>query len=69
MRANELPVRMEVMGKSKLPPLAPGSPGRPTGERYREQFGVIVICQGEDHQKQVYEALCGKYPKIKVVRT
>jgi hypothetical protein len=37
--------------------------------RYREQYGVIVICRDEKHQKQVYEALKGKNYKLKVVVT
>jgi hypothetical protein len=59
---------MESMSK-KLPALPPGAPGRPKGNRYKEQFGVIVICSDENHQRQVYEALRIKYPKVKVVRT
>lgn len=57
------------MPQGKLPPLAPGSPGKPKGNRYREQFGVIVICQNEQHQKTVYEALKLEHPMVKVVRT
>ena len=55
--------------KEKLPPLPPGAPGRPPNERYREQYGVIVICDSEEHQKRVYDALSARHPKIKVVRT
>jgi hypothetical protein len=61
---------MEAMPKKgKLPRLAPGSPGRPENNRYREQYGVIVICRDEDHQREVYQALCGEHSKVKVVRT
>lgn len=55
--------------KKKLPPLPPGSPGRPPNNRYREQYGVIVICSSEDHQKRVYASLSAKHAKVKVVRT
>jgi hypothetical protein len=37
--------------------------------RYREQFGVIVICTDEEHQKQVYSELKKKHRKVKVVVT
>ena len=37
--------------------------------RYREQYGVIVICRDEKHQKRVYEDLKSKNYKIKVVVT
>jgi hypothetical protein len=61
---------MEAMPKiGKLPRLAPGSPGRPENNRYREQYGVIVICRDEKHQQEVYKALRGNYSKVKVVRT
>jgi hypothetical protein len=61
---------MEAMPqKGKLPALAPGSPGRPKNKRYREQYGVIVICRDEPHQREVYESLRGEYSKVKVVRT
>lgn len=40
-----------------LPPLKLGAPGIPDRPRYREQFGVIVICPDEDAQKRIYEGL------------
>lgn len=55
--------------KAKLPPLAPGTPGKPKGFNYREQFGVIVVCRDEAHQMEVYENLRDKHDKVKVVRT
>lgn len=54
----------------KLPPLKPGTPGIPDRARYREQYGVIVICPDETAQKQVFEglqAIAGT--KLKVVVT
>ena len=38
---------------------------------YRQQWGVIVICDGEADQIEKYEELRAKYPgrKIKVVTT
>ena len=39
------------------------------GCRYREQYGVIVICKDERHQKRVYEALLKQGYKLKVVVT
>lgn len=54
---------------AKLPPLPPDCHGRPKGNRYKEQFGVIVVCRDELHQKAVYEFLKDRFDKIKVVRT
>lgn len=34
---------------------------------YKEQYGVIVICSGEDHQKEVYENLKKTGLTLKVV--
>ena len=54
----------------ELPPLPEGAPGRPKNERYREQYGVILVCADEATQKAVYEGLKGiQTSKIKVVVT
>jgi len=42
---------------------APGA----NGFKYRERFGVIVICQNETHQEQVYKRLHAAGEKLKVV--
>ena len=42
---------------ARLPPLPPGTPGRPAKSRYREQYGVIVICPDERTQRTVFEGL------------
>lgn len=55
--------------KAKLPALKPGQPGRPKDDRYREQYGVIVLCAGEAEQKRVYADLFGRGYKCKVVVT
>jgi hypothetical protein len=52
-----------------LPPLPPGAPGRPKGFRYREQYGVIVVCRDEPHQRAVYEALRAAGHACRVVTT
>ncbi|MEO2080593.1 MAG: hypothetical protein ABGW88_13615 [Leeuwenhoekiella sp.] len=40
----------------------------PTKEiKYKEQFGVIIHCQNEEHQKKIYEELKAKGHKLKVV--
>ena len=36
---------------------------------YREQYGVIVICKGEAHQKEVYENFIKQGHKCRVVVT
>lgn len=55
--------------KPKLPPLPPGAPGRPKDDRYRQQYGVIVVCAGEAEQRRVYAALKAKGHRCKVVVT
>jgi len=34
---------------------------------YKEQYGVIVMCVDESHQREVYETLKKKGLKLKVV--
>lgn len=46
----------------------------PSGEKeagfsYKEQYGVIVMCEDEAHQKEVYESLSGMGYDCKVVAT
>ena len=36
---------------------------------YREQFGVIVLCENESDQKAIYERLHAQGLKLKVVST
>ncbi|KAF1073415.1 hypothetical protein MKHDV_03612 [Halodesulfovibrio sp. MK-HDV] len=55
--------------KTELPVLAPEAPGRPKDTRYKEQFGVIVICKTEAEHKQVYERLYSKGYRCRAVRT
>ncbi len=43
--------------RKNLPPLPPEAPGKPKDERYKEQYGVIVICQDAGHQERIYNAL------------
>ena len=35
----------------------PGSPERPKPDRYREQYGVIVVCEDEAHRASLALAL------------
>lgn len=51
----------------KLPQLPAGAPGRNTF-RYKEQFGVVVICRDEAEHKQVFERLAAQGYKLKAVR-
>lgn len=37
------------------------------GFKYRQQFGVIVVCDGERHQERVYNQLRARGLKCKVV--
>lgn len=36
---------------------------------YKQQFGVIVICESEEEQKKIFEELQKKGLKLKVVTT
>ncbi len=44
----------------------PAIPGR-NGFKYREQFGVVVICKNERHQATVYRVLSRRGHECKVV--
>ncbi|AZV77924.1 hypothetical protein EBB79_08465 [Parasedimentitalea marina] len=60
------------MAKSEeinLPPLPPGTHGIPKGNRYKQQFGVIVLVQDEPAQKSLFEQLTGHGHRCKVVNT
>lgn len=46
-----------------------GGPGEEPASNYREQYGVIVICDGEQHQKEVYDRLAEMGFNCKVVVT
>jgi hypothetical protein len=37
--------------------------------KYKEQFGVIVICRDEAHQQEVFEKLAGSGYEVRVVVT
>ena len=41
----------------------------PDGSGYREQFGIIVICEDEDHQREAYESLRDAGWNCRVVTT
>lgn len=40
-----------------LPPLPEGAPARPPQGRYREQYGLVIICADAREQESLYEAL------------
>lgn len=44
-----------------------GSPARSAQFKYRQRFGVIVVCDGERDQRRVYERLRREGLKLKVV--
>jgi hypothetical protein len=56
------------MAKGKLPPLPPETPQK-NAFRYKEQFGVIVLCHDEAHHQAVFKRLSGLGYKCKAVRT
>lgn len=41
-------------------------PGK-NGFKYKQQYGVVVLCTDEKHQQQVYTALKEQGLKLKVV--
>jgi hypothetical protein len=41
----------------------------PEGDRYKEQYGVIIICADEPEQQKVYEALAADGYMCRVVVT
>ncbi len=58
------------MSKEHLPPLPDKAPGIPPKDRYKRQFGVLIIAENEQQQATIYDgvrALAGA--KLKVVAT
>lgn len=54
----------------RKPAPTPPSTAKPKpGFTYKPQFGVIVICDSERQQRQVYDALAKRHKKVKVVCT
>ena len=49
------------------PPGRQPVPRRDNGFRYRPRFGVIVICEGEAHQRAVYSELLAAGHACRVV--
>jgi hypothetical protein len=45
------------LDKNQLPPLPDTSPGIPSGNRYREQYGVVLVCPDEASQQAAFEGL------------
>lgn len=41
----------------------------PGSDRYKEQYGVIVICRDEPHQEEIFNRLSGEGLEVKVVVT
>jgi len=52
-----------VSKKKGIPKKVPGR----NGFKYRQQYGVIVICDDERHQERVYNRLHARGLKCKVV--
>lgn len=51
----------------QAPPLPAGAPGQ-NGYKYKEQFGVVVICRDEAEHKQIFERLAAQGYRVKAVR-
>ncbi len=56
------------MKNERLPRRDPASVDR-KNPGYREQYGVIVLCEDEVHQRQIYERLHADGLRVKVVVT
>lgn len=52
-----------------LPPLPADTYGKPKGNRYKRQFGVIAIVQDEAAQIALFDRLAAEGLKCKVVNT
>lgn len=53
-----------------LPKLPAGAPIAPEGQRYKEQYGLVLVCPDEATQALIYKALSAMGGcKIKVVVT
>lgn len=60
---------MEAAAGIATPGGAPGDPiGDPPAGAYQEQFGVVVVCQGEADQKSIYERLHAEGLNCRVVK-
>ena len=74
--ANEFDQKMlEDWGMDNLPDISGdisdsgGTPEDRGGTNYKEQYGVIVICEGEAQQEQVFEKLTKEGYNCKIVVT
>lgn len=45
------------MASDSLPKLPRNAPRRPERPRYREQYGIILVCPDEEAQQLLYKAL------------
>lgn len=59
----------EIMAQLDTNPVSNGLGAVPDGNAYSEQFGVIVICENEDHQAETYNRLTKQGMNCKVVTT
>lgn len=62
-------LHMQTSKNTPLPELPQGAPGRPDKPRYKRQFGVIVLLDGEETQAAAYDRLNAMGYKCRVVTT
>jgi hypothetical protein len=60
---------LKTSKKLEPPELPVGTPGRPQKERYKEQYGVIVVLLSEEDQRIAYDQLQALGHKCRVVTT
>jgi ParB-like chromosome segregation protein Spo0J len=56
----------DVGGDAKPVPDPPGDPGE---DRYKEQYGVIIICDSAEQQEQIYNEMTDSGYNVKIVVT
>ena len=66
-RPNQRTLRMASTPKQRASPMACPTPLGRNGFRYREQFGVIVMCRNETHQARTFASLRRRGFTCKVV--
>ena len=60
---------MQTSQTIPLPDLPDGAPGVPKDNRYRQQFGVIVLADDEAAQIALFDELIARGHRCKVVAT
>ena len=68
-RAHDQAQMRKPAAPAETPPSGGGTGGDPGEDRYKSQYGVIVLCAGEAEQQKVYEQLKSEGLQVRVVVT